>query len=147
MKSSLPINSNEHPSYQLHRKQLWTQILLPIIFATLVFIGIIVITSLSALRDHGDVGRWAAISTIWLTLPVMIAGLIFLILLISLIYLLSRVIAIIPPYAYQAQGIVYKIESIVKRFAEMFRKPMLAAKEITGLVRTYIENLGKENSG
>jgi Na+-transporting methylmalonyl-CoA/oxaloacetate decarboxylase gamma subunit len=147
MKSSMPINSNEHPSYQLHRKQLWTQILLPIIFAALVFIAIIIITSLGALRYHGDVGRWAAISTIWLTLPVMIAGLIFLILLIVLIYLLSRVIAVIPPYSYQAQSIVYRIESIVKRFAEMFRKPMLAIQELTELVRAYIDNLRKANSG
>jgi heme/copper-type cytochrome/quinol oxidase subunit 2 len=76
MKSKLLL-SQDHPSYQLHRKQMWTQILLPILLTVLVFIAVIVLTSIATFRDNGDVGRWAAISTIWLVMPVMIVGLIF----------------------------------------------------------------------
>jgi hypothetical protein len=147
MKSIAPRRTNNHPSFQLHRKQVWTQILLPIFLAPMVFVAVIVITSLATFRDNGDVGRWAAISTIWLVLPVMIAGLIFLILLIAMIYLLSRLTKIIPPYSYQAQRIVDRIESGVKRFAQMFRKPALALQEISRLVRAYIENARRANSG
>ena len=147
MKSSQPIISNDHASYQLHRKQMWLQILLPIIFAVLIFIAITILTSLAALRGQGDVSRWAAMSTIWLVLPVMVASLIILILLIAMIYLLSRLMAVIPPYSYQAQQVVYRIESMANRFAEMFRKPVLALQELTRLVRIYIEKLRKENSG
>jgi hypothetical protein len=147
MKSIAPRRTNNHPSFQLHRKQVWTQILLPIFLALMVFVAVIVITSLATFRDNGDVGRWAAISTIWLVLPVMIAGLIFLILLIAMIYLLSRLTKIIPPYSYQAQRIVDRIESGVKRFAQMFRKPALALQEISRLVRAYIENARRANSG
>ncbi len=74
MKSTSPNPAKDHLSYRLHRKQMWTQILLPIILTFLVFIAIIVLTSLATFRGNGDVGRWAAISTIWLVLPVMIAG-------------------------------------------------------------------------
>jgi hypothetical protein len=147
MKSRLPNRSRDHPSYQLHRKQMWTQILLPIFFAVLVFVAVTVITSLATFRDQGDVDRWAAISTIWLVLPVMIAGLIFLILVIAMIYLLARITTAIPPYSDQAQRIVYRIESGVKRFAEMFRKPVLALQELAKLARAYIENVRKANSG
>ncbi len=126
---------------------MWTQILLPIIVAALVFIAIIIVTSLATFRDQADVGRWAAISTIWLVLPVMLAGLIFLVLLIALIYLMARMTALIPPYSYQAQRFVYRIESAVKRLAEMFRKPVLALKEMGRLARTYIKNARKANSG
>jgi hypothetical protein len=147
MKPIPPIHDRDHPSYQLHRKQMRTQILLPIIIAALVFVAIIIITSLATFGGEGDVGRWAAISTIWLVLPVMITGLIFLVVLIALIYLMARMTALIPPYSYQAQRFVYRIESAVKRLAEMFRKPVLALQEMTRLARTYIENARKANSG
>ena len=66
---------------------MWTQILLPILLTVLVFIAVIVLTSIATFRNNGDVARWAAISTIWLVLPVMITGLILLaILLQSSIY-------------------------------------------------------------
>ena len=125
---------------------MWTQILLPILFTVLIFVTLAIITSLATFRDHGDVARWAAISTIWLILPVMIAGLIFLILLIAMIYLLSSLTSVIPPYSHQAQRIFYRIESGVKRYAEMFRKPALAVQELARLARAYLENLRKAKS-
>ena len=84
MKSKLLL-PQDHPSYQLHRKQLWTQILLPILLTVLVFIAVIVLTSVATFRNNGDVARWAAISTIWLVLPVLIVGLLFLIILLAII--------------------------------------------------------------
>ena len=138
MKTSLR-RFEDHPSYQSHRKQLWTQILLPVLFAVLIFIAVIVLTSLATFRDKGDVSRWAAISTIWLVMPVMVAGLIFLILLMVMIYLLARVTTLIPPYAYQAQRIVYRIEGGVKRIAEMIRRPVLALQEFVGLVKARLQ--------
>jgi hypothetical protein len=147
MKSGLLDHIKDHPSYQLHRRQIWTQILLPILLAVLVFVAVIIITSLATFRDNGDVSRWAAISTIWLILPVMIAGLIFLILLIALIYLMSRVLSLIPPYSFQAQRFVYRIESSVKHLAELFRKPLFALQELAQFVRVYLEKVMKMKTG
>jgi hypothetical protein len=137
----------DHPSYQRHRKQVWTQILLPILITALVFIAVIVLTSLATFRSNGDVSRWAAISMMWLILPVMIAGAILLVLFIAMIYLMARVTVLIPPYSYQAQWFVYRVETYVKHYALMFRKPSLAVKELGRLVRVAIENLRKANSG
>jgi predicted PurR-regulated permease PerM len=137
----------DHPSYKLHRKQMWTQILLPIMIAGLLFISFIIVTSLATFRGNGDVSRWAAISTIWLVLPVLIAGLILLILMITMVYLLSRFTNIIPPYSHQAQQIFYRIEGTVKHYALLFRKPGRAVQEIMKLVREYIENVRKASSG
>jgi len=124
MKTKLPF-PQEHPSYQVHRRQMWTQILLPLLLTVLLFLAVIVLTSIATFRDNGEVGRWAAISTIWLVIPVLFAGLIFLALLVGMIYLLARLIGLIPPYSYQAQRFVYRIEGQVKRGAEMTRKPVL----------------------
>ena len=124
MKTKLPF-PQEHPSYQVHRRQMWTQILLPLLLTVLLFLAVIILTGIATFRDNGEVGRWAAISTIWLVIPVLFAGLIFLVILVGMIYLLARLIGLIPPYSYQAQRFVYRIEGQVKRGAEMTRKPVL----------------------
>jgi predicted membrane protein len=131
--------SQDHPSYQLHRKQMWTQILLPILLTVLIFIAVIVLTSVATFRDNGDVARWAAISTIWLILPVMIAGLILLSILLAIIYLLARFISMIPPYSYQAQRFVFQIEGYVKRGTEMIVKPVLFVDLIKLQIRKFME--------
>jgi uncharacterized membrane protein len=138
MKSKLLLSQN-HPSYQLHRKQVWTQILLPILLTVLVFIAVIVLTSVATFRDNGDVARWAAISTIWLVLPVMIAGIVLLIFLLAIIYLLARFISMIPPYSDQAQRFVFQIEGYVKRGTEMILKPVLFVDLIKSQFKQFME--------
>jgi uncharacterized membrane protein len=135
--------SADHPSYQLHRRQVWGQILLPVLLALLAVIAVIVLTGLAAFGDGGDVGRWAAISTIWLVLPVMVAGLIFLILLIGMIYLLMRLTRLIPPYSHQAQRIFYRVEGGARRIGEMARKPVLLFQEFGKLIKAYTDKAQK----
>lgn len=128
----------DHPSYKKHRRQLWTQILLPMLLAVLVFLAITALTSVVTFRDHGDVARWAAISTIWLVLPVMLAGLLFLVLLIALIYLVAKVATLIPPYTYEGQRIMYRIDGSIRRVAAMIRRPVLGLKELGTVLRTSL---------
>lgn len=131
MKSSLPLpRPEDHLSYQLHRKQVWQQILLPILLTVLIFIAVIVLTSVATFRDNGDVGRWAAMSTIWLLLPVLVAGFVFLLILIALIYLLLRLTNLIPPYSYQVQVIFHRIEGGAKQINKMAHKPMLLVQTL-----------------
>ncbi len=73
MKAKLP--HPEHYSYIKHRKQRLTQVILPVVLSALLFIGMIVLISLATFNSGGDVGRWAAISTIWIVIPIMLAGL------------------------------------------------------------------------
>ena len=67
-----------HLSYKKHRKELATQIILPIVLAVILIITAIVFINVATFRDGGDVARWAAVSTIWIVIPVMIGMLIFL---------------------------------------------------------------------
>jgi len=84
MKAQLP--HPEHFSYRLHRRQRTMQIILPVIISAFFFIGMIVLVSLGTFNSNGDVSRWAAISTIWVIIPALLAGLIVLAILVSLIY-------------------------------------------------------------
>ena len=83
------------------------QIILPVVLSALVLIGMIVLISFATFKSGGDVGRWAAISTIWIIIPALIAGLIVLAILIGLIYLMARALGALPHYTGIAQDYVY----------------------------------------
>jgi len=120
-----PQLSGNHPSYKNHRRQFWLQIFLPVILAVLLIIAIAVISGVAAFGENGAAPRWAAISTIWLVIPVMFFGLIFLAILFGLVYLMIRALQVLPPYTSKAQYYVNRGASEVKRFSDMAAKPVL----------------------
>ena len=104
MKAQLP--RPEHYSYRLHRKQRTTQIILPIVLSTVIFLGITILVCVAALNANGNISTWAEISTIWLTIPMIIGGLIFLAILVGLIYLMVGVLTNLPYYTSMAQDYI-----------------------------------------
>jgi hypothetical protein len=123
MKAVLP--KPVHESYRRHRKQLTSQIILPVVIAGLLFIAMIVFINIATFRDNGDVARWAAVSTIWIVIPIMIASLIFLAVLIGLIYLLVRLLNITPTYTGLAQDFVHKLAIRIRLAANALVKPII----------------------
>lgn len=113
-----------HESYKRHRKELAWQIILPVVLAVIFIVGLIVLVNVATFRDNGDVGRWAAISTIWIVMPVMVAGLIFFIILGGVVYLLKYLLNIAPVYTGQAQDFVHKIAGYIKRMADATVRPV-----------------------
>ena len=131
----------EHYSYQLHRKQRTTQIILPMVISTLLLIGTIVLISLATFRSNGDVDRWAAISTIWIVIPILLAGLIVLAILIGLIYLMARALGALPHYTGIAQDYVYIAQSYITRAADMAVKPMIALEGFIENIKAFFERI------
>lgn len=125
----------QHPSYRKHRSQVAWQILLPIIAAGLLLVVAAVLVSLATFRANADVGRWAAISTIWLTMPVMFGGLILLALFAGLAYLLGRAASFIPPYSRQAQLFTSKVLAAARRAEQVGHRPTLVFPEIARLIK------------
>jgi hypothetical protein len=135
MKAELP--KPEHYSYQVHRKQVGIQVLLPVILAGILMIAMIVIVSLATFRSGGDVGRWAAISTIWLVLPLLVFGLMGLALAIGLIYLFAKLLGILPVYTGMAQDYVYKARSYIIHVADMAVRPIIALNAFMSTVKAF----------
>ena len=124
MKAQLPQPS--HYSYQVHRRQVVRQIILPVVLAALVMIVMIVLISFATFNQGGDVGRWAAISTMWILIPVMVGGILVLAILIGLIYLLALALGYLPHYSAIAQDYVFKARGYIVRAANMVVKPIFA---------------------
>ena len=133
-KARLP-SPAEHPSYQLHRRQLWTQILIPILVVVLLLVALIVLISVATFREGGEVERWAAISTIWIVIPILAAGLVVFLLFVGLVYGMAKLLALIPPYSGYAQKVVWRIEGYVRRGADASIKPVLVVGEVFATIK------------
>ncbi len=127
----------EHESFKAHRRDLVRQILVPILLATAVIVAVAVFTSIATFRDHGDVARWAAVSTIWIIFPIMTAGLILLVIFIGLIFLMARLLKLIPPYTDKAQKFVWRVEGYVRQGADMAARPILAVEELAAMFKKF----------
>jgi hypothetical protein len=127
-----------HESYQRHRRQLIGQVILPMVLAALLFVALIVLISLATFRGNGDSARWAEISTMWIAIPVLIAGFIFLALLVGIIYLLARLLGIAPTYTNRAQDFVQKLAIRIQGAADLPVRPILFLDGIGASIRALL---------
>jgi hypothetical protein len=88
----------QRSSAEKHRRQFIWQILVPIIAAALVFVGFGVLASLPATTGRVATGQWAAISMIWMIIPVIVMTVLFMAITGGLIYLMARLLRIVPIY-------------------------------------------------
>ena len=102
----------------------------------LLIIAVATLTSLAAFGENGDAPRWAAISTIWLVIPIMLFGLIFLAILAGLVYLLARTLKVIPPYTAIAQHYVNRAVDIAKKLSDKATSPVLFLNGIVASIKS-----------
>ena len=142
MKAQLP--HPEHYSYLLHRKQRNTQIILPVVLGALLMVGLIVLICLATFKSGGDVGRWAAISTMWIIIPMLLGGLITLAILIGCIYLMARALAGLPYYTGLAQDYIQLARSYITRGAQMAVKPVHAINRFIDSLNEFIGRISNQ---
>lgn len=126
-----------HESYRNHRRQLFWQILLPIMLTALLCLGLIVLINIAAFRNGGDVARWAAVSTIWIVIPIMIGLIIVLALLAGLVYLMAKLLRVTPTYTGLAQEYVHKAALYIKRGADAVVKPIFLIDGVGASIRAF----------
>jgi predicted PurR-regulated permease PerM len=114
-----------HESYKRYRKQRTSQIILPVVLAAVVFIALVIVVNIATFGYNGDVGRWAAISTMWISIPVCIMGFVFLALLVGMVYLMGRLLGVAPTYTNKAQNFVHKLAIRIRRVADAVAKPVI----------------------
>ena len=130
-----------HYSYLKHRKQVMQKIILPVVLSALVLVGIIVWVSIATFSQGGDVGRWAAISTIWVIIPMLLGGLVVLAILGGLIYLMARLLNALPYYTGIAQDYIFIARGYIVRGANMVVKPILALNDWLQTAKAFFERM------
>ncbi|HNK63109.1 MAG TPA: hypothetical protein PKL78_01095 [Anaerolineales bacterium] len=139
MKAKLP--QPEHYSYLRHRRQLGRQIILPVVLSALLLAGVTVLVSVATFKQGGDVGRWAAVSTIWVIIPILLGGLIVLAILAGLIYLMAKALGALPYYTGLAQDYVFKVRGYIIRGADAAVKPILALNGWLESIKAFFERM------
>jgi hypothetical protein len=101
----------------------------------------IVLVSFATFKSDGDVSRWAAISTIWIVIPALFAGLIVLAILVGLVYLMARALGGLPHYTGIIQDYVYMAQRYVIRGADMVAKPVISLHGFIENVKVFFERI------
>ena len=131
-------SSPVHESYLKHRKDRVWKIIVPVILSAVLCIGLIVLVNIATFQGGGDVARWAAISTMWIAIPTMLGMLVFLVIIGGLVYLMAKLLNILPTYTGKTQDIFYKIEGYARRFADSAAKPIIFIDSIgAGINRIF----------
>ena len=141
MKSPQSLKPPEHDSYQQHRRQLWAQILLPVLLGAAVFVVAPLVVWLTLMGGSGDLSRWSEIATMWLLIPAMIGGLIVLAVLIALSLLTNGIAGWIPRKTYRLQWMAARAAGGSRRAAEIIRRPVLAVKGVGSFIRNRVQRL------
>lgn len=139
MKAQLP--HPEHLSYLSHRKQRNKQIILPVVLSAVLMVVVVVLISLATFNSGGDVARWAAISTIWIIIPTLIAGLIVLALLLALIYGLARLLGALPYYTGIAQDYIYIARTYIIRGADTISNSIISVDGFIANIKTFFQRI------
>jgi flagellar basal body-associated protein FliL len=126
-----------HASYRKHRKQAWLQIYVPILIIIILGFAMAFVMGSSAMKGQGDSQRWAAISTIWLVVPILIFSLVVIALLVSGIYLMMRLLKLIPPYSAKAQYLVNQTVQKTRYYADQSVKPVLFVEGVLASIKVF----------
>ena len=139
MKAELP--KPVHKSYLEHRKQRTWQVVLPVVLSVVLCIALIVLVNVATFRDGGDVARWAAISTIWIVIPILFGLLIFLALLAGLVYLMKQLLDVTPTYTGMAQDYVHIGVGYVRRALDAIIEPVMKLNGILASINAFFEKM------
>ena len=134
---------NERPSYRQHKRQSFWQILLPILLSFLaVLAGLAFLIVIANGGDPvGQLSTWADTSLIWLLLPLMALGLAGGLLLVAMIYLLARLLKILPTYTAQVQYYFGIAETWVKAMVQRLLNPVVKVGSAQAGIKQFFKSI------
>lgn len=135
------IPQSVHESYLKHRKDLTWKIIFPVVLSAVLCLVLVVLINIATFRDGGDVARWAAVSTIWISIPIIIGMLILLALLVGLVYLMGRLLNVTPIYTGLAQDYVRLGAAYIKRASEAIVKPVIQLNGVLASISAFFERM------
>lgn len=124
--------TNPH-ARRAHRREVWWQIVLPLLLG--VILAAAALFNLVTGRV-GNVQNAAELATIFLTIPVMIIGVLFFILTVFLIFAVGRVMHWIPAQTFKVQQLADKASLQTIRSANLLAGPLLFIDSWVSAIRT-----------
>lgn len=106
-----------------HQRETRLQITLPIILGGLIVLAVAVLTVWKA--GPATASKWADISLIWLIPPALLFALIGTLIMVGLIYLVIRLIAILPYQFYRLEDLLLRLHRLVRQASDKLAAPVI----------------------
>lgn len=132
MKRTAPL-AKKTKSYRAYKRAAFWQIIFPMVIILLIFVALSVATSSQGAETAG---KWAAISTVWLSLPLIIFLIVNLLILVALIYGMAKLIGITPIYTHKLTGYIRLAGDKIAAFADAAAEPVFKLGGISASLRS-----------
>jgi hypothetical protein len=124
-KPSFQLPERNPSTYAVHRREVFWQITFPLAIALLLILCMVTGVILAGVKGLGDISRWADISLIWLLIPLIVLTLISFFAVTGFIYLITRLLGVLPGYARLGQDYVRLFQVRSKQIANQVVEPFL----------------------
>ncbi|MCB2209292.1 hypothetical protein KQH62_00220 [bacterium] len=138
-------NPKNKLSYQQHKQQRFWQITLPVSLAVLLIAVVFALVILTASRGDpkSQVSIWADTSTILLLLPMLLVAVLAAVVLFGLVYLLARLLNILPGYAAVVQTFTGTVADKVRTMSDGIARPFIAVRSFWASTGRLFTGLGR----
>lgn len=128
-----------------HRHQVRMQIYLPMIIGVLVVLAGVIAIIIYGVRAESTLRRWADVSVIWIIIPAMFIGVIFMIVVVGGLYAVTRVLGVVPGYSKIVQGYFGQVEGKVLQVTDAVVEPILRVRSSWAVVKRKDKLLSKQD--
>jgi hypothetical protein len=134
--------SRNPKTHLAHKRQVFYQITLPLVISgvLVLFLGI-----LATQATASKASTWADISLIMMILPTMISTILFLFLTAGSIFLMVKLLPLIPPYAYFIQEWFAYLASRARVYTDKSVEPIMRVNSFIASTRAFKRNLRINN--
>lgn len=116
---------------RIHRQEILRQVIIPLILG--IILVVVIVYGLGR-ANMGDLDRWVEVSIIFLLLPLFILGWVPLAAIIFLIYAISQILRLLPPYTRLTQQAIRRIEGQIKSGANFSVRPLIQIESFLAIV-------------
>jgi hypothetical protein len=128
----ISISTSALKTSRRHRRETWWQVTFPLLIG---LVGVLILSVVTSSVSSVDVSRLAKMAVIWLLIPALVLSVIFFVILVGLIYVLVRLIAIIPHYSYRVQYQFARVGSKSEQICNLVSEPIIRIRSFRAGLR------------
>ena len=130
-------------SYARHQRQRFWQIIAPVGLGVLLILVVLALVIFTAVGTQGDepVSQWADTSMIWLSMPALLFTLILVLILFAMIFLLAKLLKILPKYTMTLQQYAAMISRSINHRADQLVAPIIGIRGGKATVSAFLNAL------
>jgi uncharacterized protein involved in cysteine biosynthesis len=114
-----------------HKKEFRNQVLIPLILTILISV---IAVGVLIYYGVGSIERWSQIASIFLIMFWMVIGLLLLTITVGLIFLISRLLQLLPPYTRMAQDGIETIKHQVESGTDITVRPVIKIQSFLAVI-------------